>query len=86
MGCESLEEVTIALTSNNKQDRGLMQRVLAEEVRPVASQLRGRVPDECIQVMYADSWWTGGGIAAWQIVSGPWGESERTQELGRVGM
>jgi hypothetical protein len=82
--CESLEEVTIALTSNNKQDRGLMQRVLAEEVRPVASQLRGRVRDECIQVMYADSWWTGGGIAAWQIVSGPWGQSERTRELGRV--
>jgi hypothetical protein len=82
--CERLEEVTIALTSNNERDRGLIQRVLAEEVRPVASQLRERVRDECIRVRHVDSWWTGGGIAAWQIVSGPWGESGRAQELDRV--
>jgi hypothetical protein len=63
--CESLEEVTIALMSNSQRDRGLMQQVLAEEVRPVATQLRGRVRDECIQVRHVDSWWTGGRIAAW---------------------
>jgi hypothetical protein len=63
--CESLEEVTIALMSNSQRDRGLMQQVLAEEVRPVATQLRRRVRDECIQVRHVDSWWTGGGIAAW---------------------
>jgi hypothetical protein len=82
--CESLEEVTIALMSNSQRDRGLMQQVLAEEVRPVATQLRGRVRDECIQVRHVDSWWTGGGIAASQIVSGSWGESGRAQELGSV--
>jgi hypothetical protein len=32
--------VTIALMSNSQRDRGLMQQVLAEEVRPVATQLR----------------------------------------------
>jgi hypothetical protein len=53
--CERLEEVTIALTSNNERDRGLIQRVLAEEVRPVASQLRERVRDECIRVRHVDS-------------------------------
>jgi hypothetical protein len=77
MECESLEEVTIALTSNNERDRGLMQRVLAEEVRPVASQLCERVRDECIRVRHVDLWCTGGGITAWQIESGPWGESGR---------
>jgi hypothetical protein len=84
LGCESLEEVTTALTSNSERDRGLMQQVLAEEVRPVVTQLRGRVRDECIRVRHVDSWLKGGGIAAWQIVSGPWGESGRAQELGRV--
>jgi hypothetical protein len=63
--CESLEEVTIALMSNSQRDRGLMQQVLAKEVRPVATQLPGRVRDECIQARHVDSWWTGGGIAAW---------------------
>lgn len=84
IGCESLEEVAIELTSNNEKDRGSMQRVLAEEVRPTASQLRERVRDECIEVRHVDSWLTGGGIAARQVVSGPWGESERARELGRV--
>jgi hypothetical protein len=82
--CESLDELTIALTSKSERDRDLMQQVLAEEVRPAATQLRGRVRDECIQVRHVDSWWEGGGIAAWQIVSGPWGESGRAQELSRV--
>lgn len=61
-----------------------MQQALTEEVRPVATQLRGQVKDECIQVRHVDSWWEGGGIAAWQIVSGPWGESGRAQDLSRV--
>jgi hypothetical protein len=82
--CESLEEVTIALMSSSERDRDLMQRVLAEEVRPMATQLRRRVRDECIQVRHLDSWWTSGGIAAWQVVSGPWGESGRAQDLSRV--
>jgi hypothetical protein len=82
--CESLEEVTIALTSKSERDRSLMHQVLTEEVRPVATLLRERVKDECIQVRRVDSWWEGGGIAAWQIVSGPWGESGRAQDLSRV--
>lgn len=82
--CESLEEVTIALMSKTERDRGLMKQVLGEGIWPVATRLRGRVKDECIQVRQVDSWWEGGGIAAWQIVSGPWGQSERAQDLSRV--
>lgn len=62
--CESLEEVTIALTSKSGRDRSLMQQVLTEEVGPVATQLRGQVKDECIQVRHVDSWCEGGGIAS----------------------
>jgi DNA-binding Lrp family transcriptional regulator len=84
MRCERLEEVTIELTSENEGDRDLMRRVLAEEVRPVANQLRERVLDECIEVRHVNSWWSSGKIADWQIVSGPWGQSERARGLFRV--
>lgn len=82
--CEKLEEVTIELTSGYEGDRGLMQRVLAEEVVPVASRLGERVADECIEVRHVRSWWGSGKIADWQIVSGPWGDSERARNLFRV--
>lgn len=82
--CDNLEEVTIELTSNNEGDRGLMHQVLEDEVRPVASQLQGRVRDECIEVRHVHSWWPGGRIGAYRIVSGPWGDLERARELFRV--
>jgi hypothetical protein len=61
-----------------------MHQVLTEEVRPVATRLRERVKDECIQVRHVDLWSEGGGIAAWQIVSGSWGASGRVQDLSSV--
>lgn len=82
--CETLEEVTIELMSNSEGDRELMQKVLEDEVRPVASQLRERVRDECIEVRHVHNWWPSGRIASWQVVSGPWGESERARGLFRV--
>lgn len=82
--CERLEEVTIELRSGYERDRALIQSVLAEEVWPVASGLRGRVADECIEVRHVRSWWGNGRIADWQIVSGPWGNSERARNMFRV--
>lgn len=84
MKYERLEEGTIELTSENEGDRDLMQRVLAEEARPVANRLRERVLDNCIEVKNVHSWWSSGKIADWQIVSGPWGQSERARGLFRV--
>jgi hypothetical protein len=82
--CEGLEEVTILLTSSGKGDRDLVQRVLAEEVLPVASQIREAVRDECIMVAYAIDWWAGGKVLAWQEALRHRGESKRGDELHKV--
>jgi hypothetical protein len=82
--CEGLEEVTILLTSSGKGDRHLVQRVLAEEVLLVASQIREAVRDECIMVAYAIDWWAGGKVLAWQEALRHRGESKRGDELHKV--
>ena len=61
--CKNLLEVTIELSSKNEGDRDLMQRVLGGEIRPVASQVRRRVFDECIEIRHVRSWWPSGRIA-----------------------
>lgn len=84
MDCERLEEVTIELTSKDEQDSSLMERLLEDEVRPVASQLRERVRDQCVEVRHVKSWRPGGGIEGWQVALGASGDPERARELARV--
>lgn len=84
LACSSLEEVSIVITSEDPHDAGLVKRIAEEEVRPVAIRLRAIVKDECVCVLYACQWLGYSNVLASQTLPGPWGRSERANNLFRV--